>query len=180
MMKMTSRRVMLATVLAVVLLAAVVVSQSAVTQGQKAVGFKLTSVDGKTVSLDDISKDPAQPGPNRVVLIQFFATWCHYCVQETPYLQRLSSKYGKKGLAVVGVAVDTDGASAVKPFVAEHKLTYTVLLDPNDKTHKSYFREPGVPATVLIDKQGVVRYMALGFYPDMAKELESKIIPLLK
>jgi peroxiredoxin len=91
----------------------------------------------------------------------------------------LHEKYNKKGLAVVGIAVDDNGAEAVKPFAKEHGLKYNLLLDPETTTAKKYGIRP-IPTTFLIDRQGVIRYIHVGFALDTAKQIEIEINELLK
>ncbi|HUV05855.1 MAG TPA: TlpA disulfide reductase family protein [Armatimonadota bacterium] len=148
-------------------------------KGEKAPEFKLLSVDGKMLSLKEIRKDPAKKGTTRVVLLDFWATWCPPCKQEIPHLQKLHEKYGKKGLAVVGVSVDTSGAKVVRPFVKERKLTYTILLDPKGGTQKDY-RVRFYPTVYILDKKGIICNVHVGYKPGMEKDLEKEIQALLK
>ncbi len=177
---MTKLRKLSIIVIALTLISVAIVMAATKKVGDKAPDFKLPAIDGKTVTLNQIRSNPANAGTNRVVLIQFWATWCPYCVQETPYLQQLQNKYGKQGFAVVGISIDREGASVVKPFVKDHKLTYTVLTDPNQTAYKAYYAGQGIPLTFLVDKKGVIRYTAIGFSPDMAKEMDRQIAKLLK
>ena len=118
--------------------------------------------------------DPAAPAPRtrfkdaagrnvslgsfkgRVVLLNFWATWCAPCVEEMPSLDRLQTRLRNEGLAVVTVSVDREGASVVKPFLKKHRLTrLKAYLDPQHDL-MDQFGNAGLPTTVLIDKQGRV------------------------
>mgnify|MGYP001077504930 CR=1 FL=1 len=165
--------------LVLVLAVAVTGLQANLTSGSKAPDFKLRDLDGKEKKFADIQKDPKKKGANRVVLLDFWATWCPPCRAEVPHLQKLHEKYGKKGLVIVGVAQDSDGAKAVKPFAAKNKLTYVNLVDPKHEVARKYKVGP-IPTTYLIDRKGVIRYVHLGFAPGMEKDLEEEIKALLK
>lgn len=168
-----SRFALVIALAAVLLFANLAISQAAPKVGSKAPAFKLTSVDDKTITLDQLRRDPNKKNAQRVVLIDFWATWCPYCVQELPAMQGLSDKYQKQGLAVVGIALDTDGLKAVKPFVKDHKLTYTNLVDPNSTTARAYGVRP-IPALFLVDKKGIIRYTHIGYTPENIIEKEIK------
>ena len=163
----------------IVLLAVPTAAYAELRKGDKAPEFKLSSVDGKMLSLKEIRKDPAKKGATRVVLLDFWATWCPPCRDEVPHLQKLHKKYEKKGLAVVGISVDTGGARIVKPFAKERKLTYTILLDPKCAAKKGY-RVYAYPTVYIINKQGIIRSVHRGYGPGAEKELEKEIISLLK
>jgi peroxiredoxin len=88
----------------------------------------------------------------KVVLLDFWATWCHGCVKEIPWFAEFEKTYGAKGLAVVGVSMDEGGWKVVKPFLAENHVPYRMLLG-DDATAKRYGIE-GMPDTFLIDRKG--------------------------
>jgi cytochrome c biogenesis protein CcmG, thiol:disulfide interchange protein DsbE len=95
----------------------------------------------------------------QVVLVNYWATWCGPCWEETPGLIRLSKEMGP-GLAVVGVAVDEGGTEKVRKFVEEFRVPYPVTL-PERMSQMSYGLE-GVPTTVLVDRQGRVAKTYVG------------------
>jgi peroxiredoxin len=148
-------------------------------EGRKAPDFKLSALGGKTMSLADLRKDPTDKAKKRVVLLDFWATWCPPCQEYAPKLQRLHERYGKQGLHIVGIALDSDGAKSVRPFVKQRKLTYTMLLDSERKVARLY-QAPPIPQTYIVDREGVIRSLHLGFYPGMEKDLEKEIKALLK
>jgi len=108
--------------------------------------FALKDSFGKTAELKDYR--------GKVVLVDFWATWCHGCKQEIPWFSEFEKTYHAQGLAVVGVSMDEGGWNVVKPFLAETHVPYRMLLG-DDATAKRY----GIgtlPDTFLIDRQGRV------------------------
>ena len=98
----------------------------------------------------------------QVVLLNVWATWCIPCRREVPELQALHQELGGRGLRVWGVSIDGGEANAdVTGFIDDFKMTYTVLRDPAERV-LSVFRIQGVPASYLIDREGVVRWRTIG------------------
>jgi peroxiredoxin len=106
--------------------------------------FALQDSSGKTVSLKNYR--------GKVVLLDFWATWCHGCKQEIPWFAEFQRKYGEKGLTVVGVSLDGDGWKVVKPFLQNADVPYRIVLG-NDDTAKLYGIH-NMPDTFLIDRRG--------------------------
>jgi cytochrome c biogenesis protein CcmG, thiol:disulfide interchange protein DsbE len=96
----------------------------------------------------------------QVVLMNYWATWCGPCWEETPGLVRLSRELGPEGLAVVGVSIDEGGREKVKKFVDDFGVPYPVVL-PERMAHVEFGLE-GVPTTILVDKQGRVAKSYVG------------------
>ena len=168
---MDSRRFTVAVIalIAVTVLASLVYAD--LSTGVKAPGFTLPTLNGKSITLAScFAKEP------RVVVLDIWATWCPPCRAEIPYLVKLSKKYSDKGLTIVGVALD-QRKSDVTAFVKNQKINYTIALDPNAETVGSKYEVKGIPATYVIDKQGVVRYVHSGFprSPDEGKKEAAKI-----
>ena len=90
----------------------------------------------------------------KVVLLNFWATWCHGCQEEIPWFVQFESKYKQNGLAVIGVSMDDDGWKSVKPFLEEKKLNYTVVIG-NEPLGKLYGVR-AMPMTLLIDREGKI------------------------
>jgi peroxiredoxin len=140
------------------------VSASSVTlrSGQTAPDFTLPGDSGENIRLS------AYKG--RVVLLNFWATWCHGCRTEIPWLIEFQEKYKVRGLSVVGVSMDDDGWKAVKPFVAEKGLNYPVVIG-NDGLAKSYGLT-AMPMTFLIDRKGKIAATSVGIVDKAACERE--------
>ena len=110
--------------------------------------FTLKDVEGKEVKLASLK--------GKVVLLDFWATWCGPCKIEIPWFIEFQNKYGKEGLQVVGVSTD-DTQAKLKPYVAQMKMNYTVLqgLDRDD-IQDAYGPLFGIPVTILISRDGKV------------------------
>ena len=108
--------------------------------------FTLQDTSGKTARLADYR--------GKVVLLDFWATWCHGCKLEIPWFSEFEKTYGAHGLAVIGVAMDDGGWRVVNPFLAETHVPYRMVLG-DDALAKRY-GIGSLPDTFLIDRQGKV------------------------
>lgn len=112
------------------------------------------SLEGEPVSLASFRGEG--------VLLNLWATWCPPCRAEMPYFQELSREYGPRGLRVVGVSVDNAGArDLLEAFLAEAGVDYDILLDPGMGS-MDQLGVLGLPATFLVDPEGVVRHVRAG------------------
>lgn len=122
--------------------------------GTVAPPYAAVALDGDSVRLGELR--------GTVVLLNVWATWCAPCREEIPDLQALHEENVERGFAVVGVSVDgRREGDAIRRFVADFGMTYPIWHDPDDKVG-STFRTIGVPATFLIDREGVIRWRHLG------------------
>jgi cytochrome c biogenesis protein CcmG/thiol:disulfide interchange protein DsbE len=122
--------------------------------GAPAPAYTTVSLDGDSVSL------AGQRG--KVVLFNVWATWCHPCRAEIPELRALHAKYQSRGLELVGVSVDADGSDeAIRGFMKEFQMSYPIWRDPDERV-SNRFLVVGVPATFLIDRDGVLRWRKTG------------------
>lgn len=112
----------------------------------------------------------------KVVILDFWATWCPPCKEEIPHLVRLQSKYRDQGLAIVGLSLDAGGARDVKPFAEEHDVNYTMLIG-NDDVAKSYGNISSIPTTFIIDRSGKIVQRFIGY--TSPEVFEQAIKPLL-
>jgi cytochrome c biogenesis protein CcmG/thiol:disulfide interchange protein DsbE len=96
----------------------------------------------------------------QIVVLNFWATWCGPCVQEMPSLIQMSKEVKSKGITVIGVSVDVDGA-AYEKFLQQHGVTFLTVRDPEQKSSALY-GTTGWPETFIIDKQGVLRRKFVG------------------
>lgn len=106
--------------------------------------FALKNQKDETVSLAQLR--------GKVILVNFWATWCHGCKQEIPWYVEFAEKYKDAGLVVIGISMDEDGWKSVKPFVAQTKLNYSVVIGTED-LGKEYGLN-SMPVSVLVDRAG--------------------------
>jgi peroxiredoxin len=120
--------------------------------GAAAPDFTLLSLDGTAVRLSDLR--------GKTVVINFWATWCIPCKQEFPEFVALYKQQAERGLVVVGVD-QQESPDAVRSFAAEFDATYPLLLDSSGSVSRRY-RVPGLPVTLVVDRQGIVRAQHVG------------------
>jgi thiol-disulfide isomerase/thioredoxin len=128
-----------------------IISPAAPRVNAPAPDFELQTLDGQSVKISDLR--------GRVILINFWATWCEPCRQEMPLLQESADRYGEK-LAVLAVNND-EAPEIIRSFIDELELRLPALLDPGAKVTQLY-RVRGFPTSVFVDSQGVVRYQHIG------------------
>ena len=122
--------------------------------GHPVPSYRTVALNGDSVALAD------QKG--KVLLLNIWATWCHPCRDEIPELREIHAKYKDRGLELVGVSVDAEGAEDnIREFMTEFEMTYPVWLDPAERI-SAQFLTIGVPTTFLIDKGGVLRWRKTG------------------
>src|SRR6266436_1925265 len=109
--------------------------------------WQLSDVEGKPVKLSDFK--------GKVVILDFWATWCPPCRAEVPDFVRLQAKYRDKGLSVVGLSLDAEGAKVVRPFAEEYNVNYVMLI-ANDETTRSFGGVVGIPTTFVLDRTGKI------------------------
>jgi peroxiredoxin len=131
--------------------------------------FTLPDLEGNQISLSTYK--------GRVVLLNFWATWCPPCRLEMPTMEKAYRKYRDKGFEVVAVSVDAGPKSSVKSFLRELGLSFQVLLDPDMEILRAY-RGFSLPMTVVIDRQGVIRSRELG-YRDWSDGESTKLLQRL-
>jgi peroxiredoxin len=141
-------------------------------EGQHGPPFSLGSLDGGTTTLAELTRD-------RLVVLNFWATWCQPCTLEMPTLEALGQHYRERGLTVVGISVDRGAPrDLILPYVRALKLTFPVLLDPEMKTAGAW-RVTGVPATFVIKPGGEVVGMAVGAREWDSVEMRALLEPML-
>lgn len=154
----------------VVTLVAAPLAHAAVTAQATAPDFTLRSADGRNLRLKE------QRG--QVVLVNFWASWCGPCRQEMPQLNRLYDKYRAAGFTLLAVNIDDDAGLGTRT-AARWELHFPVLLDA-DKAVSKLYDLGSMPATVLIDRDGRVRYLHRGYREGMEEAYERQIRELVK
>ena len=139
--------------------------------GSKAPSFRAVDVaTGDSVSLDSLRGE--------VVLLNIWATWCAPCREEMPSMERLHAELGPRGLRVVAVSVDTDGADQVRAFRDEYRLSFTIFQDRTRSIERTY-QTTGVPETFVINRDGRIVKKVIGAYDwssPAAKELIERLL----
>ncbi len=124
----------------------------AIAIGESAPDFTLPAIGSGSLALKNYR--------HRVVILNFWATWCPPCVQETPSLASFAERMRKKGVAVIGVSVDRDSA-ALEKFVAEYHLSFPIARDP-DQAVASRYGTYQFPETYVLDRNGKVAEKIIG------------------
>jgi len=132
--------------------------------------FSLESNDGSAVSLDDFR--------GQVVMINFWASWCGPCRQEMPLLEDLYAKYEPLGFTLLGVNVDEDPSAAVE-YLKEVQVSFPVLFDTANEVSKAY-DVIAMPSTVLIGRDGKLRFIHHGYQPGYENDYQNQIRELIR
>ena len=136
-------------------------------RGSVATDFTLQELSGGgNVALSEMK--------GRVVLLEFWATWCPPCRASVPGIERLYEKYKDKGVVVLAVSMDDSGWDAVQSFVKENGIKYTVLRGNDDVAEKYQVRS--IPMLLVIDKEGKIAKRYLGFGSDEDVERDIKAV----
>lgn len=138
-------------------------SSGAMEIGKKAVDFTLSDIDGNKVGLSEYS--------GKVVILDFFADWCPPCRQEIPDFMALEREYGDEGFAMIGVAlVDRNAA---KSFSEKMGINYPILIDDGNVS-AAYGPIRSIPTTFVIDKEGRIAKVYIGYRPKDVFEKDIK------
>ena len=156
-------------VLALALVASTVAS-GAIAPQSMAPDFTLRTMDGPNLRLKE------QRG--RVVMVNFWATWCGPCRQEMPHLERLHRKYKSAGFVLLGVNVDDDAKKAAE-VAAKLGVSFPMLYD-TDKAVSKLYDLSTMPSTVLIDRDGKVRHVHRGYLAGVEQNYDRQIREMLK
>jgi|SRR6516165_10380904 thiol-disulfide isomerase/thioredoxin len=155
---MSSKRLIIYGIVALCLLGLYLASRrtvskpSATASGSLASDFSITDLDGKKLSLSDYK--------GKVVLLDFWATWCTPCRAEIPHFVEMQNKYGPQGFQVIGIAMDDD-AKPVREFYRKYDLNYPVAIG-DDKLAERFGGVLGLPVNFIIDRQGRIYAKHLG------------------
>jgi thiol-disulfide isomerase/thioredoxin len=143
----------------------------AATVSGPAPNFNLTTLDGKPVSLASLK--------GKVVMVNFWATWCVPCRQEMPHLQALYEKYNGLGFELLAVNVEKNNAEGARKWLEETPVTFTVLSDPNNEVTKLY-KVQTMPSTVLVARDGTMRFIHHGYKPGFENDYQTQVRALLR
>ncbi len=132
--------------------------------------FTLHAADGRNVRLDELR--------GQVVLVNFWATWCGPCRAEMPRLDGLYRKYGKSGFVLLGVNIDDNPATALAT-AQKLGVSFPILLDTDKKVSKLY-NLTDMPSTVVIDRDGKMRFLHRGYRDGVEADYDQQIRGLLK
>ena len=137
--------------------------------GHPSPNFKVISTSGQTISQENYR--------DHVLILDFFATWCHPCRLSIPHLVEMNRKYGKQGLHILGLSVDEEGERVVKTFTDEFRVNYPLALVGDSTTVD--FGVRSVPIMYVIDKKGKIAEVYRGYSHEIARSLELTIKRLL-
>jgi peroxiredoxin len=138
--------------------------------GETAPDFTLKSMSGQNFNLTE------QRG--NIILINFWASWCGPCRQEMPVLQELQDKYQDLGVQVWGINVEQEN-QAGRDFLANLDLSFSIFFDETNKLSEAYNVE-AMPTTVIVDRDGIVRYVYRGFKKGYGKKYAKAIKKLIR
>ena len=139
-------------------------------EGHAAPDFALKSSTGENLRLSEFRGD--------VVMINFWATWCGPCRQEMPLLDELYTRYERVGFNLLGVNIDDDSSRAMD-MIDELGVNFPVLFDARKEVSKLYKVE-AMPVTVIVDREGTVRYVHHGYKPGYEEMYLDQIRSLLR
>jgi len=131
--------------------------------------FVLKDADGKDLRLSE------QKG--KVVLVNFWATWCHGCQLEIPWYIEFQKKFANHGLVVIGISMDDDGWKSVRPWLDEKKVNYSIVIG-NETLGNQFGLDSAMPLTALVDRNGKIADVHIGVVDKAATE--KKIQTLLQ
>lgn len=140
---------------------------SGVMKGQIAPDFTLKDIAGKQFSLSSVK--------NNVVCLQFWATWCPYCVREVPRFKELHAKFAAKGLKILAINIAAnDPLPRVAAYQQKTQLPYPILYDSQQDVSRTFY-VTGIPVSIIIDRKGVIQYRGYQL-PDNIEQIISQLL----
>jgi peroxiredoxin len=138
------------------------------TEARPAPAWTLPDVDGRPVHSADFA--------GRVMVVDFWATWCPPCVKEVPGYVDLQRRYGERGLTVIGISLDRQGPEVVREFMRRHGVNYPMVMG-DDAVVAAFGGVQAIPTTFVVDRAGRIVFSKVGYMP--ASELERRLVELL-
>lgn len=141
----------------------------------------VTDADGRPADLSRLALAPEPPAgeaTGRATLLVFWASWCHPCINEIPVLNELRRFYAKRGLRILGLGVREGGETLerLKGAAASNGASYPILYDSEGKAQEA-FDVRALPMSVLIDAEGLVRWIGPALPSDLAARVEAALVP---
>jgi peroxiredoxin len=137
-------------------------------EGSPAPAFEVTTLEGQTVALEDLR--------GKVVLLNFWATWCPPCRVEMPGFQSVYDRHRESGFTIVGVSTDLRGRDHVREFLEERSISYPIAM-ASGSIVRDYGGATALPTSFLIDRRGNIRHQVRGYFAEPA--LNSAVEKLL-
>jgi len=148
-----------------------VAQRGVVRPGEAAPNFQLRDMNGQMVALSDLR--------GKVVLLNFWATWCGPCRIEMPAMEQLYRTYPRAEFEILAVSTDAQGVAVTRPFQQENQLTFPILHDADFRVGLAYGART-LPMTFMVDRQGIVRQQIFGARDWGAPEAHQLIQMLVK
>ncbi len=145
-------------------------SALALDTGSTAPDFTLKSRSGENIKLSELRGE--------VVMVNFWASWCAPCRQEMPLLEDIYDRYSDMGFTLLGVNVEEDSSAALD-LLKEIPVTFPILLDTRNSVSKLY-NVVAMPSTVILDRDGKVRFIHRGYLPGYEDEYRQQIKELIR
>ncbi|THJ22764.1 MAG: TlpA family protein disulfide reductase [Nitrospira sp. CG24E] len=139
--------------------------------GEPAPNFQLRDLNGRMVALSDLR--------GKVVLLNFWATWCGPCRVEMPAMEQLYQTFPRKDFEILAVSTDAQGVAITRPFQQENHLTFPILHDSDFRVGLTYGAR-SLPMTFMVDRQGVIRHQVFGARDWGAPEAQQLVQMLMK
>ncbi|MBN2332030.1 MAG: TlpA family protein disulfide reductase [Deltaproteobacteria bacterium] len=141
-------------------------------KGKLAPDFSLTSFAGKKLTRDSLN--------GKVVILDFWATWCPPCRAAIPHLVELDKEYRDRGLVIIGVSLDRGGKEEVADFARRNQMDYDLALGIDNAILKSFGEISSIPTMIVLNQKSEIVFRAVGFNNEIAQAIDDKIIELLQ